>query len=94
MYAVTAAEFTAEGTVNILINRYIPLWGCPRSILSDSSPQFCSKLSQAVCKLLGVRKIATSSYHLDDNGGVERVNHTMAQMLAMVINELLNNWDV
>ena len=27
MYAVTAAEFTAEGTANILINRYIPLWG-------------------------------------------------------------------
>ena len=25
MYAVTAAEFTAEGTANILINRYIPL---------------------------------------------------------------------
>ena len=27
MYAVTAAESTAEGTANILINRYIPLWG-------------------------------------------------------------------
>ena len=36
MYAVTAAEFTAEGTANIVINRYIPLWGCPRSIRSDS----------------------------------------------------------
>ena len=28
-FAVTAAEFTAEGTVNILVNRFIPLWGCP-----------------------------------------------------------------
>ena len=26
MYVVTAAEFTADGTANILINRYIPLW--------------------------------------------------------------------
>ena len=94
MYAVTAAEFTAEGTANFLINRCIPLWGCPRSILSDNGLQFCSKLSQAVYKLLGVRKIATSFYHPNGNGGVERVNHTMAQMLAMVINELLNNWDV
>ena len=33
------------------------------------------------------------SYHPDGNGGVERVNHTMAQMLAMVVNELRNNWD-
>ena len=45
MYAVTAAEFTAEGAANILINRYIPLWGCPRSMLSDNGLQFCSKLS-------------------------------------------------
>ena len=63
MYAVTAAEFTAEGTANILFNRYIPLWGCPRSIRSDNGLQFCLKLLQAVYKLLGVRKIATSSYH-------------------------------
>ena len=63
MYAVTAAEIAAEGTADILINRNIPLWGYPRSILSDNGFQFCSKLSQAVYKLLGVRKIATSSYH-------------------------------
>ena len=31
MFAVTAAEYTAEGTANILVNRFIPLWGCPSS---------------------------------------------------------------
>ena len=36
MFAVTTAMFTAEGTANVLINRYIPLGGCPRSILSDN----------------------------------------------------------
>ena len=82
MYAVIAAAFTAEGTASILINRYIPLWGCPRSTLSDNGFQFCSKLSQAVYKLLGVRTIATSSYHPNGNGEVERVNHTMAQINA------------
>ena len=56
MFPVTAAEFTAEGTANVLVNKYIPLWGCPRTILSDNGPQFCSKLSQAVYRLLGVRK--------------------------------------
>ena len=33
MYAVTAAEFTAEGTADILINRYISLWRCLGSSL-------------------------------------------------------------
>ena len=48
MFAVTAAEFTAEGTANIFINRYISLWGCPRRVLLDNGLQFCSKLSYVV----------------------------------------------
>ena len=91
---VAAAEFTAKDTANNLINRYIPAWGCPRRILSDNDLQVCSKLSQAVYKLLGVLRIETSSYHPNGNGGAERVSHTMAQMLAMVVNDLYNIWHV
>ena len=93
MFAVTAAEFTAEGTANILVNRFIPLWGCPSTLLSDNGLQFCAQLALAVYKLLGVHKLTTSAYHPSGNGGVERVNHTMAQMLAMVCNEHQNDWD-
>ena len=94
VFPVSAAEFTAEGTANILVNQYIPLWGCPRTILSDNGLQFCSKRSQAVYQLLGVHNLATSSYHPNCKGVVERVNHTMAQMLAMVVNERQDNWDL
>ena len=94
MFPVTAAEFTAEGTANILVNQYIPLSGCPRTILSDNGLQLCSKLSQDVYQLLGVHKLATSSYHPNCYRGVERVNHTMAKMLAMVVNERQDHWDL
>ena len=94
MFPVTAAEFTVEDTANILVNQYIPLWGCPRTILSENGLQFCSKLSQAVYQLLGVHKLATISYHPNCNGGVERVNHPMARMLAMVVNERQDDWDL
>ena len=47
MFPVTAAELTVEGTANILVNKYIPLSGCPRTMLSDNGLKFCSKLSQA-----------------------------------------------
>ena len=66
------------------VNQYILLRRCPRTILlSDNGLQFCSKVSQAVYQLLGVRKLATNPYHPNVNGGVERVNNTMAQMLAV-----------
>ena len=55
---------------------------------------FCVQLATAVYKLLGVHKLTTSAYRPNGNGGVERVNHTMAQMLDMVCNEHQNDWDV
>ena len=94
VFAVTAAEFTAEGTANILVNRFIPLWRCPSTLLSDNGLQFCAQLATAVYKLLGIHKLTTSAYHPSKNGGIERVNHIMAQMLAMVCNEHQNDWDV
>ena len=93
MFAVTTAEYAAEGTANSLINRGIPLWGCPRSILSDNGLPFRSRLSHVTYELVGVRKIATSSYHPSGCGGVEGVNHTMAQLLAMVVTEFQDEWD-
>ena len=94
MFAVTTAEFTAEGTANILVNRFIPLWGGPSTLLSDNGPQFCARLATAVYKLLGIRKLTTSAYHPSGNGGVERINHIMAQRLARLCNEHQNDWDV
>ena len=82
MFPVTVTAFTTEGTVNILVNKYIPQWGCLRTILLDNGLQFCCKLSQGLYQLLGARKLATSSYHPNGNGGVERVNHTTTQMLG------------
>ena len=89
MFAVTTAELTAKGSANILVNRFISRWGCPSTLMSDNGPQFCARLATIVYKLLGINKLTTSAYHLS-GGGVEIVNHTMAQMLAMVCNEHQN----
>ena len=43
--------------------------------------------------MLGIRKLTTSTYHAMGNGGTERLNHTMAQMLSMVVNERQDDWD-
>ena len=53
---------------------------------------FAQSFRMPCWKLLGVRNIATSSYYPNGNSGVERVNHTMPEMLAMVVNELQTNW--
>eukprot|EP00904_Undaria_pinnatifida_P010283 jgi/Undpi1/6385/HiC_scaffold_20.g08866.m1 len=94
MFAVSAENFTAAGTADILLNEYIPLWGCPVTLLSDNGQQFTSKLATIVYDRVGIRKVNTSAYHPCTNGGVERVNHVLAQMLSMVGNEKQTDWDV
>ncbi|CAB1111268.1 unnamed protein product [Ectocarpus sp. CCAP 1310/34] len=94
MSAVTAAEFTARGTAHIFVNQYMTKWGCPTTLLSDNGLHFCSKLSMAIYEVMKIKKVTTSSYHPQTNGGTERVNHTMAQMLAVVVNEQQNDWDI
>ena len=34
----------------------------------------------------------SSSYDASGNSGVQRVNHTMAQMLDMIVNERQHDW--
>ena len=85
MFALTAAEFTAEGAVNVLINRYIPLWGRAHSIISDTGLLFCPTLSHVVYKFLG--DVKSSPAPATFGTVTSRVNRTMTKMLAMVANK-------
>lgn len=76
MFTVTAVGFTAEGTADVLVNRYITCWGCPKSLMSDHGLQFCSKPSVAVYDLLAMTNIVVSSDPPNGNGDIQRVNHT------------------
>ena len=38
-------------------------------------------------------KIATTAFHPKNNGGIERVNHSLAQMLYLVASERHDDWD-
>ena len=40
-----------------------------------------------------IRKIATTAFHPKRNGGVERVNHSLAQMPSLIISEQQDDWD-
>ena len=94
MYAVTAANYTAEGTANVPVDRLTPLWGCPVSRFPDDGLHFTAQPSAAILARMRMRKITTSAYYPNGNGGVERVNHTMAMMISMVVNERQDDWDL
>ena len=60
----------------------------------EQRPPVLHRAFTDIFQCLGIHKLATSSYHTNGNGGIERVNYTMALMLAMVVNERQDNWDL
>ena len=63
------------------------------SFLSDNGKQFCSKLSAAVFELLKVRITLLALITLAVTVVLSASITLFAQMLAMVVNERLDNWD-
>lgn len=73
----------------------------PAFLSTDTSPTGDTRLSScpimdpgsapsspvSSVKLLGSQKLSSSSNQPKTNGGVERVNRTLAQMLSMLVDE-------
>ena len=88
-YAITKGEKNTEGCADRLVHDYIPRWGCPHTFLSGRGPEFASVVNQ---DLDSVKKY-TSSYHPQTNGMVERLNHTLCQILSYLIADDQKKWD-
>ena len=50
------------------------MWGVPDVITSDRGPQFVSDLWIEMCQLMGIARNATTSYHPQHNGKIERMH--------------------
>lgn len=67
--------------------------GPPRVLLSDRGSNFLSAIVTSLCDLLKVTRAATTAYHPQTNGRIERFWGTLKSMLAMYVSEDRDNWD-
>ena len=67
--------------VRLVVEEIVPRFGVPESLLSDRGANLLSHLMLDVCKLLGICKLNTTSYHPQCNGMVKRFNRTLIKML-------------
>ena len=57
------------------------MWGVPDVITSDRGPQFVSDLWIEMCQLMGIARNATTSYHPQHNGKIERMHRCLKNSL-------------
>ncbi|CAG2253707.1 unnamed protein product [Mytilus edulis] len=85
---------TAPVIAEILIDQFISRFGAPFQLHSDQGPEFESRLISELCKLLGIDKTRTTTYHPQSDGQVERFNRTLLSMLSKYVKENQRDWDV
>ncbi|CAB1110896.1 unnamed protein product [Ectocarpus sp. CCAP 1310/34] len=92
-YALSADEKTAQGCASKLADDHCTRWGCPVYLLSDRGGEITAAVARDVYRLPGAKKRFTNSFHPQTNGCVERLNHTVCQMLSHVISAQQTDWD-
>ena len=62
---------SVDTIVSTFINHYLPVFMCPRYILSDSGTEFKNQLMDQVCQQLSTNHIFSAPYHPQSNGKLE-----------------------
>ena len=65
----------------------------PQKIFSDRDPRLTSAFWKEVTRLTGMMSGMTTAYHPQANGGAERSNQTMEQVLRAYVGEMGSDWD-
>ena len=73
----------ADETAIVLYEQVFCRYGCPLSILTDRGSCFCSALFNALCKIFKVKRIFTSSFHLQTKSGAENMNSTILKSIRI-----------
>ena len=82
----------SEGVAQLYMTHVLPHYGIPKKIILDQDPQFTSRFSTELCRLLDIRQNISTAYHPQTDGTSEHTNQTLKQYLCMFCGTQQNNW--
>ena len=84
---------TAQTIADVFHKEWVCLLGAPREVHTDQGRNFDGVVFNQLCELFKSAKTRTTAYHASANGGVERFNHTMCNMLSALAEHDRKSWD-
>lgn len=89
---IPVREQSAETTARIFLEQIVFKFGPPTYLLSDRGSNYMSQVMKEVKALTKTRSLATTAYHPQTNGLVERFNHTIVQILSLIADMKKEDW--
>lgn len=91
--AVPIPQQDAQTVAREFVRNIVLKFGAPAQILTDQGSNFLSNLFKSVCKLLRIKKIQTTAFRPESNGGLERSHRVLAEYLRHYVREDQSDWD-
>ena len=89
---VPLIDQTAESVAKAFVNNIILQHGVPERVLTDLGSNFQSEFMDILYKQFGIERLRTTAYRPQCDGMVERVNRTLADMLASYVSSHPDRW--
>ena len=86
-------DMKATTVASVLVKEVFSRFSCPKFLHSDRAANFRGELISEVCRLMGIEKTFTTSFHPQGNGRCERVNRTVLAMLSKYLDDSHADWD-
>jgi hypothetical protein len=91
--AIPIPQQDADTVAREFVLNIILKMGTPKHLLTDQGANFLSELFKNTCKLLKIKKLQTTAFRPESNGGLERSHRVLAEYLRHYVNEDQTNWD-
>jgi len=85
---------TAQTVDRVYAKQIVTRHGTGSKLVTDQGRNFMSEFFKETCKILGVHKIHTTSFHPMSNGQMERFHRSLHAGLSHYVNATHTNWDV
>jgi transposase InsO family protein len=83
---------TAETVARTFVNNVVFIHGVPEKVLIDQGTNFQSELMKVLYKQYRINRLKTTAYRPQCNGMVERVNRTLADIIASYVSKDPTKW--
>jgi len=91
--AVPVEKQDAETVARAFVEKIVLLYGTPQILQTDQGTNFMSEVFRNTCTLLKIKKIQSTAFHPESQGGIERSHRMLAEHHRHYMSEDQTDWD-